>query len=287
MRYPEAINLPFNANVLGDNFVPARQGEADPEGPGVWFIFAGDALVLETGNGVSLVEGEQPVWAGECRRRIMIGRWKEKPVRILELGSQADVPSGYLVEPLLVTFFHQRLSDDLLTLAGLAQQVLGWERRSAVCSRCGGVNEAIPGTWGKRCAGCGSEHFPHIHPCTLVLVSRENELLLIRKPEWPPGYYSIPSGFCDFGESLEECAAREVEEETGIRIRNLRYVGSQSWPFPAQLMIGFTADYEGGDIVVDRWELEAAAWFRRDSLPPTFSSTSIAGWMMETFGRKR
>lgn len=287
MRYPEAINLPFNANVLGDNFVPARQGEADPEGPGVWFIFAGDALVLETGNGVSLVEGEQPVWAGECRRRIMIGRWKEKPVRILELGSQADVPSGYLVEPLLVTFFHQRLSDDLLTLAGLAQQILSWERRSAVCSRCGGVNEAIPGTWGKRCAGCGSEHFPHIHPCTLVLVSRENELLLIRKPEWPPGYYSIPSGFCDFGESLEECAAREVEEETGIRIRNLRYVGSQSWPFPAQLMIGFTADYEGGDIVVDRWELEAAAWFRRDSLPPTFSSTSIAGWMMETFGRQR
>lgn len=287
MQYPEAINLPFNAHTLGDTFVPSRQGEADPGEPGVWFVFRGDALVLESGEIISPVEGEQPAWVGEYCRRLLIGTWKGKPVRVLEVHIDAEVPAGYLVEPLLVSFFHQRLSDDFLTLAGLAQQILSWERRSSVCSRCGGVNEAIPGTWGKRCAGCGSEHFPHIHPCTLALVSREDEVLLIRKPEWPSGYYSIPSGFCDFGESLEECAAREVEEETGIRIRNLRYVGSQSWPFPAQLMIGFTADYAGGDIVVDRGELEAAAWFRRDSLPPTFSSASIAGWMMETFGRKR
>jgi len=118
-------------------------------------------------------------------------------------------------------------------------------------------------------------------------VSREDELLLVRKPEWPPCYYSLPSGFCDFGESLEECASREVKEETGILIENLRYVGSQSWPFPAQLMIGFTADYAGGEILVDRGELEDAAWFNRAALPPTFSSGSIAGWMMEKFGRSR
>jgi NAD+ diphosphatase len=286
MRYPEAINLPFNAHALGGNFVAARQGETDPGGPGIWLIFRGDALVLEGVERAAPVDGEQPVWAGECGEILLIGTWQGKPVRVLDLGSDAELPSGYLVEPVLFTFFHQRLSDDLLTLAGLAQQILSWERRSAVCSNCGGVNEAIHGTWGKRCAGCGSEHFPHIHPCTLVLVSRENELLLIRKPEWPPGYYSIPSGFCDFGESLEECASREVEEETGVRIENLRYVGSQSWPFPAQLMIGFTADYAGGDIVVDRGELEDAAWFRRDSLPPTFSSASIAGWMLERFGKQ-
>jgi NAD+ diphosphatase len=286
MPYPEAINLPFNAHALGDGFVPARQGEVDPGGPGIWMIFSGDALVLQSGESASFVEGERPVWAGECGRILLIGTWQGKPVRILEIGADAVVPPGYLAEPLLFTFFHQRLPDAPLTLAGLAQQILSWERRSAVCSRCGAANEGIPGTWGKRCAGCGSEHFPHIHPCTLVLVSREDELLLIRKPEWPPGYYSIPSGFCDFGESLEECAVREVEEETGIRIRNLRYVGSQNWPFPAQLMIGFTAEYAAGDIVVERGELEDAAWFRRDSLPPTFSSGSIAGWMMERFGRQ-
>ena len=286
MSYPEAINLPFNAHALGDGFVPARQGDADPGGPGIRLIFRGDALVLNTGEKVSLSEGELPGWVGDRGREILMGTWQGKPVRILEIGTDSEIPAGYLAEPLLFTFFHQRLPDNLLTLAGLAQQILSWERRSAACSRCGGANEAIPGTWGKRCAGCGAEHFPHIHPCTLVLVSREDELLLIRKPEWPPGYYSIPSGFCDFGESLEECAVREVEEETGIRIRNLRYVGSQSWPFPAQLMIGFTADYAGGEIVVERGELEDAAWFRRDSLPPTFSSGSIAGWMMERFGKE-
>ncbi|NMC75583.1 MAG: NAD(+) diphosphatase [Geobacteraceae bacterium] len=287
MPYPETINLPFNAHALGEDFVPARQGDEDPGGPGIWLVFRGDALALESGENASLAGGEQPAWAGECRRRLLIGTWQGKPVRVLELDTDAEIPPGHLVEPLLALFFHQRLSDGFLSLAGRAQQILAWERRSAVCSRCGCGNGAIPGTWGKRCTGCGAEHFPHIHPCTLVLVTRGDEVLLIRKPEWPPGYYSIPSGFCDFGESLEECAAREVEEETGVRIRNLRYVGSQSWPFPAQLMTGFTADYGGGDIVVDRGELEDAAWFRRDRLPPTFSSASIAGWMLETFGRVR
>jgi NAD+ diphosphatase len=287
MSYPESINLPFNAHALGENFVPARQGVPDPGGQGIWIIFRGDALILDAGERASLFEGDAPGWAGECCRKIMIGTWQGKPVRVLEIGNEAELPPGCLVEPLLFTFFHQRLAVGLLTLAGLAQQILSWERRSAVCSRCGGSNERIPGTWGKRCADCCAEHFPHIHPCTLVLVNRGDELLLIRKHEWPPGYYSIPSGFCDFGESLEECAIREVEEETGIRARNLRYVGSQSWPFPAQLMIGFIAEYEGGEIIVERGELEDAGWFRRDSLPPTFSSGSIAGWMLERFGKEQ
>ncbi len=287
MPYPEAVNLPFNSRVLGGAFMPARKGDTDPGGPGVWFVFRGDSLALAAAESLSPVEGERPPWAGEGAGELFIGTWKGNPVRILDMGIETDVPSGYLVEPLLFTYLHNRLPDDLLTLSGLAQQILCWERRSVVCSRCGGANEAIPGTWGKRCAGCGSEHFPHIHPCTLTLVSREDELLLVRKPEWPPGYYSLPSGFCDFGESLEECASREVKEETGILIDNLRYVGSQSWPFPAQLMIGFTADYAGGDILVDRGELEDAAWFKRAAPPPTFSSGSIAGWMMEKFGRSR
>lgn len=287
MSYPEAVNLPFNAHATGENFIPARQGAKDPGDPGIWFIFQGDTLLLENREAVSPIEGTCPPWAGENIRKLLIGSWMKKPVRVLELGANAGIPSGFLAEPLLTTFLHERLPDSLLSLAGLAQQILSWERRSGVCSRCGGKNEEIADTWGKRCTVCHSEHFPHIHPCALVLVSRADELLLIHKPEWPPGYYSIPSGFCDFGESLEECASREVWEETGIRTKNLRYVGSQSWPFPAQLMTGFTAEYAGGEIVVDKGELEHAAWFRRDNLPQTFSSSSIAGWMLETFGQRK
>jgi NAD+ diphosphatase len=285
MQYPDSTSLPFNATATGDDFVPLMTVEKDPGEPGLWIIFQGDNLLLETSEMPSFIEGEFPAWAGNRDNSILMGKRRGKPVRVVEIGADAAIPPAYIAEPLLLVFFYGKLADDLVSIAGRAQQILAWERKSKVCSLCGGQTKRIPGTWGKRCVGCGYEHFPHIHPCTLVLVRRGDELLLIRKPEWPQGYYSIPSGFCDFGESLEECARREVEEETGIRIRDLRYVGSQSWPFPGQLMIGFTADYAGGEIVIDREELEAAAWFRCDSLPPTFSAGSIAGWMMESFGK--
>jgi NAD+ diphosphatase len=281
----ESICLPFNTCITEDGFIPSRPGKPDHGEPGIWLVFRGNTLVLKDGEPPCFIEGERPEWATAGSDGILIGTWQGKPVRILEIDPDTEIPPDHFAEPLLFVFFRQMLSDELLTLAGLAQQILEWERKSRLCSRCGGEMDRIYDTWGKRCGGCGSEHFPHIHPCTLVLVNRGNELLLIRKPEWPPGYYSIPSGFCDFGESLEECARREVAEETGIRIRNLQYVGSQSWPFPAQLMAGFTAEYAGGEITIDFKELENAAWFRRDSLPPTFSAKSIAGWMMASFGK--
>ncbi len=106
---------------------------------------------------------------------------------------------------------------------------------------------------------------------------------MIRKPEWPAGYYSLPSGFCDFGECLEECVVREVKEETGILVKNMQYLGSQSWPFPSQLMAAFSADYESGGVVVDMNELEDARWFEKVALPPTFSDKSIAGWLIRRF----
>lgn len=284
MKYSEASTLPFNRTPLGNGFVSARPGDPDPGGPGCWIIVQGDSLVLEVSAGSNaLIEGELPGWAVPQSDPLFIGRWKGTPARILEIDPDCTIPPNHISDPLLMVFFHERLDDDLLSLAGHAQQILSWEKKSSICPRCGGDTDRIVGTWGKKCRSCGYEHFPAIHPCTIVLVYRENEVLLIRKPEWPPGYYSLPSGFCDFGESLEECARREVAEETGIEIGNLRYVGSQCWPFPGQLMMGFTADYAGGEVVVDRDELEDAAWFRRDALPPTFSGKSIAGWMMANF----
>jgi NAD+ diphosphatase len=108
----------------------------------------------------------------------------------------------------------------------------------------------------------------------IVRVARGDSILMTRQARFPPGMYGLVAGFMEPGESLEGCVAREVLEETGVRVRNIRYFGSQPWPFPHQVMIGFTADHAGGEIVVDTSELEEAAWFDRGNmpmLPPPFS----------------
>jgi NAD+ diphosphatase len=117
----------------------------------------------------------------------------------------------------------------------------------------------------------------------IVLVRRPGELLLTRKSVWPPGRYSLVAGFIDVGECLEEAVAREVLEETGVRVRNIRYAGSQCWPFPSQLMAGFIADYAGGDVVVEEKELEDARWFPLNALPQLPPRRSIARYLIDTF----
>ena len=282
MRYPEAVNLPFNGAIIKEGFRSLRPGEAVPAGPALWVMLRGNDLILVEEKGeFSFFEGERPDWlvAGEG---ICFGTWYGKPLVAVSLSRKKDLPAGLVTEPF--NAMEERLDDRLLTLGGLAHQVLSWDRHSALCSRCGSSLERIPSTWGKRCTGCGHEHFPHIHPCIIVLVRKNGEFLLGRKSAWPAGRYSLVAGFLDFGESLEECVHREVLEETGIRICNLRYVGSQNWPFPSQLMAGFVADYAGGEIEVDGEELEDARWFCRESMPESLpGKRSIARWIIDKF----
>ncbi|HTP29680.1 MAG TPA: NAD(+) diphosphatase, partial [Anaeromyxobacteraceae bacterium] len=256
-------------------------GVPDSGEAGLWILFRAGSLVLESVSGQASPLMEAFPEGVDLEESILMGAWDGRPLRIAEVGKEAELPAHLRAEPLQQLLFREALGDELLTLAGRAQQILDWEQSSAACSRCRGTPQRIAGTWGKRCGRCGCERFPHIHPCTLVLVRRADDLLLVRKPGWPKGYYSLPAGFCDFAESLEECACREVKEETGIEVSNLRYCGSQSWPFPSQLMLGFTAEYAGGEIAIDRSELEDAAWFALDALPPTFTDKAIASWLID------
>ena len=121
--------------------------------------------------------------------------------------------------------------------------------------------ERIEGEWGKRCPACRYEHYPHLHPAVIVMVQDGNRCLLARKAGWAPGRYALVAGFVDNGESLEGAVAREVKEEVGLDVTDIRYVGSQNWPFPSQLMVGFVARYAGGDVTIDAEELEDARWF--------------------------
>lgn len=283
MPYPDTTNLPFNATVIADGFTPEPPDSGGGAGPGVWAVLRGNSLVVEEHGGtLALPEGERPQWLSAGRETITIGRWHGRPLRIARMSVQDPLPSPFVAEPFNAT--GERLDDATLTIGGMAQQILHWERDSRFCARCGAPQERLPGTWGKRCHPCGVEHFPHIHPCAIVLVKRGDEFLLTRKPEWAPGRYGLVAGFLDFGESLEECARREVREETGLEIGAIRYVGSQCWPFPSQLMAGFVAEYAGGEIRVDHAELEDARWFSPDAMPASIPPRrSIARWIIDRF----
>lgn len=276
MSYPETVNLPFNGEIIRARFTQVKPGADAQAGPGYCVLLQGEKLLLCEGE---LYLGELPEMLAADASPLLFGQWDGEPVRVFSLAKSQPLP------PFLEGVHWTELPDQLATLYGLARQILHWEKMTGHCSRCGsGALDRIAASWGKRCAGCGHEHYPHIHPCIIVLVQRGEEFLLARKPEWIPGRYSLVAGFVDFGESLEECVVREVHEETGLRVSDIRYVGSQNWPFPSQLMAGFVAQYQSGVIELDGDELEDAQWFSRDRLPESLpASRSIARWILDNF----
>lgn len=277
--FPSPLHLPFNGACLQGKFALSAPA-CDPGGAGVWLALRGTELLVTEALQLP-EEGGLPGLLGNSCDPLYIGTWEGRPCRALTLPKDHPLPAGYLLESLLAT--DPALSIELLTLAGIGSQILHWERGSRFCSRCGGELASLADEWGKKCRGCGYDHYPHIHPCVIVLVRRGGEVLLTRKSIWPAGRYSLVAGFLDFGECLEEAVVREVLEETGVRVNNVRYVGSQSWPFPSQLMAGFTAEYVSGEVVVEEKELEDARWFPVTALPVLPPKRSIARYIIDTF----
>jgi NAD+ diphosphatase len=138
----------------------------------------------------------------------------------------------------------------------------------------------------KKCPNCGLLHFPRLAPAIIVAIERGDRLLMARSRRFTTGMYSVLAGFVEPGESLEETVAREVKEEVGISLKDIKYFGSQPWPFPHSLMIGFTATYASGEIVMDDSEIEDAGWFTVDSLPPLPGKISIARKLIDGFIEK-
>lgn len=278
--------LPFNSTLIQDHFVPLPPDQTpDSDNTSrVWIILSGSSLLIQLCSlDAKLPEGALPSGIITEAEPLRIGLWKGKSLYAVRIAPDTPLPAD--LEPVPYQGADIRLDNTLATIAGRAAQIIHWEKRSRFCSHCGSGLVRIPAGWGKRCPSCGNEHFPHIHPCIIVLVRRGSELLLIRNAAWNVGRFSLIAGFLDFGESLEECVQREVREEAGIDVTNIRYVGSQSWPFPSQLMIGFLADYAGGEVKPDGVEVVEAQWFNKDALPLSpGGKRSISRWIIDTFG---
>lgn len=179
-----------------------------------------------------------------------------------------------------------QIEEELVWAAGRAGQIVHWHTRHLFCGACGRPTADHPGERAKICEGCGLVFHPRVSPAVIVAVVREERLLLAHAARFPGSFYSVLAGFVEPGESLEECVRREVFEEVGIRVADIRYFGSQPWPFPDSLMIAFTADYAEGEIRVDSKEIADAGWFAADALPQIPPPISIARRLIDWFAAR-
>ena len=165
----------------------------------------------------------------------------------------------------LIAALHALAAGEAATYAA-ARSVLDWHARHRFCANCGQATAPFRAGWGRRCDGCGTEHFPRVDPVVIMIAEHDGRALLGRQPAFPPGRYSALAGFLEPGESIEEAVAREIGEEAGIAVTDVRYVASQPWPFPSSLMIACTAQAADDRITLDRNELEDAIWVPRDTV---------------------
>jgi NAD+ diphosphatase len=176
---------------------------------------------------------------------------------------------------------------DLVRAVGVANQLVQWNQNHQYCGKCGHPTENKRDERAKICPQCGLVNYPRLSPAIIVAVLKDHQILLAHSLRFPAKFYSVLAGFVEPGETLEECVKREVQEEVGIAVKNIRYFGSQPWPFPDSLMIAFTAEYAGGEIKIDNSEIADAGWFSGEHLPVIPPKISIARHLIDWFSEKR
>ncbi len=246
-----------------------------------WFIFYKDQLLLEKKG-----DGKYAVPYGESSPIIMKEKTTVHNITTLEgRNCKAFSLSSPIEESEQWTMIGLRASYEYLPLshyqtAGKAHEILHWDRNSRFCSACGTLMEQKESIM-KHCPKCGREVYPSISTAILVLVRKKDSLLLVHARNFKGTFNSLVAGFLETGETLEECVAREVKEETGLDVKNITYFGNQPWPYPSGLMVGFMADYAGGEITLQDEELSSGDFYTRDNLPELPRKLSLARKMID------
>lgn len=263
-----------------------------PEGPAFWFPFQKDKLLVQKqGESFRILHGDINLLDQLPHDEIFFfGTLAEQPCLACAIDEHALLPDGWVTLGLRELFnFVEEIE---YSIASYAIQIIRWYQISRYCPACTAPMVSIPGGWGRTCTRGDYTAYPPVIPAMIVLVHDGGErILLAHKPGWGKRY-GLMAGFVEPGESLEECVRREVKEEANIEITDLHYHSSQSWPFPCQLMAGFTARYLSGTIQPQEKELDDVTWFTRDTLPVLPPPASLAhilitAWLKETEGTQQ
>lgn len=243
-----------------------------------WFVFQGYRLVL--------VDGEVPIAAtAEALgfspvRTQYVGILDGVVVFSAEISAELPLPKNARASSLRGLFSH--LDEAHFWVAARAIQLVDWDRTHQFCGRCATPMQTSDLEHVKICPNCDLRNYPRLSPAVIVAITKGDRLLLAHNERHPDGFYTVLAGFVEAGETLEQTVKREVKEEVGIDVKNIRYFGSQPWPFPNSLMLGFTAEWEAGDFIYED-EIEHADWYLPEEMPPFPQSPSIANALIENF----
>jgi NAD+ diphosphatase len=218
------------------------------------------------------------------QEQLFLGTYHGQAAYGIELDAASNpAPQGYCWESLRGLIGRGGIAEAEFNLVGCAIQVFNWDRDHQYCGRCGNMTSPHQSDRARRCEACQIDFYPRLSPCVIMLITRGEKCLLARHAKSRGNWYSTLAGFIEPGESVENALHREVAEEVGIQVHNLRFFSSQPWPFPGQLMIGFHADYLSGDIVVDGKEIEDARWWHYRALPPVPPTGTLSGKLIQHF----
>lgn len=271
------------------HYVPAYIPDHEPGAVSYWFIFrAGSLLVKEEADRKDIPAASSAEELGIAPGKVhYLGTWKGTPCYAAGTDTETALPEGLACHPL--RGLYGAMDEGLFHLAGRALQLVSWGLTHRYCGTCGTKTVPSPKEHAMLCPACGSVSFPRLAPAVITAILKGRQVLLARAKHFTNNMYGLVAGFVEPGETLEDCVQREIREEVGISVSNIRYFGSQQWPFPHSLMIGFLADYESGEIQVDGEEIVDAQWFDPDKLPVIPSPVSIArkilDWYVDEYTR--
>lgn len=253
-----------------------------------WFVFIDSQLVV-----LPQADGSCIVPFSETPPRQLLP--KRLPLQVASSDKtemwtyETEMPEGGLPDELEAVELRStfgRLSAEMFAKAGKCREMLYWDSNTIYCGKCGGKMKLHTEN-SKCCTACGTEVWPQLATAVICLIEKGDEILLVRTHQFRKDYYGLVAGFVETGEKLEDAVRREAAEETGIRIKNIRYFGSQPWPYPCGLMVGYTAEYDGGDIRLQTSELADGRWFRASELPRIPDKASIARRLIDCWLEKQ